>query len=115
MYNLLFALTFGIAGVATGAVLWFLAGSTNTFVLILAMIILGFGFFIFGFLPFRVLTTPLNIAVHTYLYCFAMDRQDGFQTKSRLPQEIKDFFLETIQYAEEKQLPRSIPDPSTVF
>ncbi|MFX1250337.1 MAG: hypothetical protein ACFFCZ_01820 [Promethearchaeota archaeon] len=115
VYNLLFALTFGIAGVATGAVLWVLAGSTNTSVLILAMIILGFGFFIFGFLPFRVLTTPLNIAVHTYLYCFAMDRQEGFQTKSRLPQEIKDFFLETIQDAEEKQLPRSIPDPSTVF
>ncbi|MFX1535602.1 MAG: hypothetical protein ACFFDI_15365 [Promethearchaeota archaeon] len=115
VYNLLFAFTFAISGMATGAVLWFLAGSPNIYVLILALIILGFGFFIFGFLPFRVLTTPLNIAVHTYLYCFAMDRQEGFQTKSRLPQEIKDFFLKTIKYAEEQQLPRSIPDPSTVF
>ena len=109
-----FGLTMFIFGVVN-AILWIVVGFTIGFAITQVFsigVILAVIFLILGFMPYQVVTMPMQVAFRTFLYSYAKDTIEGHKKPSKLPAELRDEFS-TLSQRDVKR--RGMRDPSKYF
>ncbi|MHA1969628.1 MAG: hypothetical protein ACW964_17750 [Candidatus Hodarchaeales archaeon] len=96
-------------------ILWIVVGFTIGFAITQELsigIILSVIFLILGFMPYQVVTMPMQVAFRTFLYSYAKDTIEGYKKPSRLPQELREDFS-TLSKRDVKR--RGMRDPTKYF
>jgi hypothetical protein len=111
-FMFLMLIFYGAAGAAVGV--WFIVPAFPGVINYLPAEILALGlgelsigaissiaFFVLGFIPAFVMMRPLQTAYKTVLYEFAIDKEQGFVRRTRLPDKIKKKFVYITEHIEE--------------
>jgi hypothetical protein len=111
-FMFLMLIFYGVAGAAMGV--WFIIPAFPGVLSYLPAEILAMGlgelsigaitaiaFFVLGFIPAFVMMRPLQTAYKTVLYEFALDKEQGFMRRTRLPDKIKKKFVYITEHVEE--------------
>jgi hypothetical protein len=96
-------------------ILWIVVGFTIGYAITQEFtigIILAVIFLILGFMPYQVVTMPMQVAFRTFLYSYAKDTIEGYKKPSRLPQELRTDFS-TLSHRDVKK--RGMRDPTKYF